>query len=408
MRFGLISLCVPLLVTPICLQSASAQNAAVGTTDKLQNVTTISAKDNAESLAALKEWTGWDGTAGVTLKPGNPFLSFGTPICQPSGACQLSRNLYIIHIVDWKASQGSVSFDTGQWFLYRYDAKAGKYYPINADGDSFPDVYDMDNGTVISVSRLTVPKNDPQSLTIPPPRIDYTITVTQNTPSWLTGLQTIISGISGVTVPNVNHGAVRSNPSPVIKTTITVQAISTSTLKRPYTVAVSGAAAASTDDSAGDCKNLTKNSKCTFTNNLSVAQREFVTFGINIVPHGPKETTFDSTGTPTTTNHNAFYAVVDFTPFPIHWPMDSRLYVQAGLPLSGAATHLPYVGVAYPLPWFKKTLAVSPFYGVVFMQQQGPNGKRDRVTKGIWGVEVPLTSISGLFTKATGDKKKGS
>jgi hypothetical protein len=181
-------------------------------------------------------------------------------------------------------------------------------------------------------------------------------------------------------------------------------ALSSSKLSRPFDTAILANATGS-GKGQGDCNNLTTLAKCTFSNTFSVVARDYVAFGIDIIPHGPAEATYTSgSATPSITNHNAFYGVVDLAPFPRRCPMTKCPYIQAGLPLSGAAIHLPYVGAAYPIPipWLKDHFSLSAFAGAVFMEQQGPGAKRDRATKLLWGFEVPIASFTGAIKQVTG------
>ncbi|MHB1954888.1 MAG: hypothetical protein ACYCOU_14205 [Sulfobacillus sp.] len=386
-----------------------------GVADTPTSVITLHGNDTADSVTLLGPWTGWSGQDNGQLMP---TLSgdFSTDICKAMAICRQNRNLYLIHIVDWNVADGDIGIVSGNWFLFRYDTAKGKstYLAILTKDKNFPDLYDIDNGFLITVSRLRIGPEEILSDSLQPPDFINAITTTQITPAWLSGLQTLIGGLAG---PTIGGSKMYSLQKPekagtsVFRTTVTLQQFSPTSLKRPFTAAVT-ATASGIGAGSGDCHNMTAKAQCTFQANVSVDQREFVTFGIDIVPHGPAEriytTATDGTVSSKVTNHNAFYAVVDFTPFPRKMPMDKYPYLQGGLPLSGAAMHLPYVGGAYPFPWFRNQLAISVFAGAIFMQQQGPRGGRDRATKLLWGLEVPITSFSSAISKVTGDKKSGS
>jgi hypothetical protein len=405
-------------------------------TDKPISAVSVEFGNVPGGVAYLNDLTGWDGHKIGELSTVNDLATFGNglcskydmcttadPACLANTACAarkkcladhtcegvVTRNLYIIHIVDWVADdKGRVSLSRSMWALYQSD-REGNYHSIYADGDSFPNIWDVDNGVLLSVSRLRIERDAsgrliPAHANLAPPLIEYTITPTENKPLWLSGIETLISGLTGPAFDA--HKASAVIPSPYL-TRIRIMAISPKNLGRPFDVAIAANATGS-GEGQGECDNLTVLAKCTFSNTFNVVSRDYIAFGINIVPHGPAETTYttatDGTVSKNTSNHNAFYAVVDFTPLPKKYPMSKYPYVQGGLPVSGAATHLPYVGAAYPIPvpWLREHFSVSAFAGTVFMQQQGPAGTRDRAVKLLWGFEVPIASFTGAIKQSTG------
>jgi hypothetical protein len=400
------------------------------------------------------QWTTWDGTKDIDIVPNNPLMGFGPAMCallkmcspldkqcDAKGNCQPAtcgagcpsnpaRQIYIIHIVDWfdpvldpatsadVLGKDSVKYKGSHWYFYKTDVY-GHYQilipTINSDGSyTLPDIYDIDNGYVISVSRLTANAADKALM---PPDISYTPTITLNTATWLAGLETLAGGFTGLSIPATSGAAAKGAggggppPTLVYSARIKVQQISVNKIQRPFSVAIAASASAQNSDTL-DCRALGTQSSCAFQTTVPVLQRSFVSFGVNIVPYGPTEATWavptgSTTLTPTVSHHNAFYGVVDFTPVPAKWPMYKRPYVQAGLPFTGKAWNLPYVGAAYPIyfSWFKKNLPISAFAGMVFMKQQGPHPMPDRVTRFMWGFEVPIAAFSKAINQATGDKK---
>jgi hypothetical protein len=400
------------------------------TTDKPVSAKTIEFGNVLGGVTYLNELTGWNGSTLGPLPLKQTLTTFGAglcgeydlcttkdPACAASPTCQKDlkkclqkktckeqRKLYVIHLVDWKANAaGVISLDQSRWALYQSDSD-GKYHPINADDGSFPSIWDVDNGILISISRLLIARDGNNNLiaahaNLAPPLIEYTITNTEKKPLWLAGLETLISGLTG---PSFDPQALSTGtPSPYL-TRIRIMALSSKKLNRPFDVAIAANATGS-GPGEGECGNLTLLSKCTFSNTFSVVARDYIAFGVNIVPHGPAEATYTAgSTTPSITNHNELYGVVDFTLFPKTCPMTKCIYAQAGLPFSGAATHLPYVGAAYPIPipWLRDHFSLSAFAGAVFMEQQGPGPKRDRATKLLWGFEVPIASFTGAIKQA--------
>jgi hypothetical protein len=397
---------------------------------------------------------GYDGGEDVEIYPNNPLKGFGPTMCSllsmcgpldqgciggmctptkntcsltSTPACKLTttRNIYIIHIVDWTAPPDVCTFDDkgkqtcttvtnisyakSQWYFYKTD-KLGNFQilipKINPTDGSYtlPDIYDVDNGFVISVSRLTTTRTETN---LKAPDITYIPTVTLNTATWLAGLETLAGGFTGLSIgATAKPAAAAGNagaPPPVpqfFKARIKIQQLSVSNIQRPYSISIA-ATAAGQNSTTLSCQALSNPAQCSFQASVPVLQRSFISFGVNIVPDGPTEAmwaipTGSTTETPTVSHHNAFYGVVDFTPLPVQWPMYKRPYFQGGLPFSGKAGHLPYFGAAYPvsIPWVQKNLPFSLFAGMVFMKQQGPHATTDRVTRLMWGFEVPIASFT--------------
>lgn len=62
--------------------------------------------------------------------------------------------MYVIHLVDWVKDKSDIGFVGGNWHMFRWNKKSQTYVSIDAKDDSFPDLYDIDNGTLISISRI--------------------------------------------------------------------------------------------------------------------------------------------------------------------------------------------------------------------------------------------------------------
>jgi hypothetical protein len=440
--------------TPAAPTATTTPSKTSSTIDTPLSTYTIEADTDDLQSAALDSWTN-NASKPAQLTPAVNPLSFGTTLCTttamcspkdtvcgtdgsgcmansltcaPPTACSIKRNLYIVHVVDWKtvltdSGKSTVSchvaFASSGWYIYKSNKKTGTYETIYPNKDkSFPDIYDADNGTMISVSRLTlVHKADGKIVDVckgfEPPALADTLTITQTAPAWLAGIEALISGLTGPTIgPAANaHVFDAVHFTYAYKTQLQIQAFSSKPLSRPYSIADSAAASGSSGAGPGNCNNMTAAAKCTFTNNFSVAQRAFVSFGILIVPHGPKETTYttasDGTVSSSTTTHNAFYAVIDGTPFAGPCPMWKCPYLQAGFPLTGSALRLPYVGAAWPIwfSWFRNNLPLSVFLGSGFMKHEDPTGKEKYSGKWMYGVEVPIASFSKAISQVTGNKK---
>lgn len=405
---------------PIPSTTPPATPPPIGTTDSPITTTKLTALDTPTTVTYLS-WAGLTDKNPDTITPPPSLKDFGPDICTSDASCGKNRNLYVIHLVDWTANKGTISLVTSQWFLYRFDTKTG-YVRINPQGKSFPSVYDIDNGVLMSISRLKIEFTDSSSTGLLPPPLDNTITVTHTTPTWLAGLQTLVGSLTGVKI-----GASGAPPSgqPIYKTTITMRRLSADDTARPFTIQIASTATGPTHTGPSDCMNLSKAAKCNFTFSASVAQRQFVSFGLNIVPYGPVERQYyvanpdpkTQIGTLTVNpdRHNAVYAVADLFPFGF-LPKDTTNYpyIQTGLPVTGAALRMPYVGVAQHIPFTEKFVSLSAFGGVVFMKQSYPKALQpgamitndqlkadlytNRAIKILWGFEVPISSFASAIS----------
>jgi hypothetical protein len=307
------------------------------------------------------------------------------------------------------------------WYFYQED-KAGNFHqlkPTSAPDGTYtlPDIYDVDNGFVVSISRL---RTTTTATNLVPPSIVYNTTVTTSLPNWLTGIETIISKMTGATIPT----ATATPPSPKAaaglprldyyhKAFIQVQQFSALPIKRPFSISITATAAGRIPSPQLDCSALNPQGSCAFQASATIQARDFVLFGIGVVPHGPSETDYSTNmagvQTSTTSARNNFYGLVDFTPCPIRCTMKNWPYLQVGLPLTGAAWHAPYAGaaVSIPWPWLKKTLPLSVFAGTIVLKQQNASGTIYTNVRPLWGIEVPLSSLGGQIQAITGNKKKG-
>lgn len=147
--------------------------------------------------------------------------------------------------------------------------------------------------------------------------------------------------------------------------------------------------------------------------------------GIDIITHGPRENKYalstSNVVTQTHTYHAPLIAAFDVSPWASKLPMDKYPYIQVGLPLSGSAFHMPYFGMAQPLPFTKKLLPISVYGGVLLMKQTFPKTLAmgastttaafnndlytDRPIKAVYGIEVPISSIITKVKSSVGAGK---
>ena len=397
----------------------------------------------------LNSWSNWDAhETEQFLRPSDQSIkSFGGLL--PSET-PTEKNIIVLHIVESEEvptnpadlGKGStIDLKQSNWFFFRYGAKekayhqilkrakvkAGQRNPDLPDAGTLPDIYGVENGYLISVSRMHVyaghlleePSTAPAA-----PSLSYTIVPTVKTAANIAAIQALLGGVTGVTF---SSGLGVAPAAPVIRIynySFSIAQISNKALTPPYSVAFTATPASTIDGDSGDCHNITKKTSCTLTQTVSVNDVEHWNVGINIVAWGPRENKYDLTKDnaleQTHTRHSALYAVVDVSPWASVCPMNKCPYLQAGVPLSGATFHVPYVGMAQPLPFFK-WLPISAYGGVAFMRQTHPKtlaigATTDQTTlnndlttdwpvKALYGIEVPVSSIIKSVKSSIGSSK---
>jgi hypothetical protein len=330
------------------------------------------------------------------------------------GSLQAGNNVvYIIHVVHWKIDTNT-SMVSSKWYLYKFRSTgkgAGNFVRIGPG-----DIYQKTHAMFISLQYSVA---DPASTL---PLLTYTVSTTKKTPNNLSALSSIASTIFGIAAPKGIAGG--AAPPPVVIAQSIASEIDSNGASLPlawsFTMTAKGG---SDNDATGDCSRLTKTGKCTVSESFTSNDAEYWNIGINIIPYGPRENRYaqstSGTITETHTLHNPLIAVVDMNPFACKWSMNKGPYIQAGVPLTGAAFHLPYVGLAQPIPGLGKIFPISfsIFGGVMFMKQTFPtslavgqtattaafnaNLVTDRAIKGVFGIEVPLGAIISKVKGAT-------
>ena len=129
-----------------------------------------------------------------------------------------------------------------------------------------------------------------------------------------------------------------------------------------------------------------------------------------------------TTVTPSKVTHTDAYAFFDlylgeFSSRTLPTNLSKFPHLNAGIPLTGQTLHRPYVGLAENLGFMTKhvklNIPLSVFAGPVFMKQQieAPGTttlKWDRATKMIYGVELPISSITNFLKSSSGSKNTSS
>jgi hypothetical protein len=420
------------LLLPTCLPSQAPGGTHLSPPAVSDNLPPASTLIDDATVAAglLTPWTE-DDENGNLVPIATGFATFGNAdLCKDKkGACIASldpdypnpseKNMYVVHILQSETKEGSaIGIHSSRWYVFRYNS-ASKAFTLRVHqgkgekNGTVSDLYNVSNGYLISISVLK-----PAAST--PPSIAYSIKPTENTPANIAALQALISAVANVSLPTRSPGFLE------VKSAVAVQVrkFSSKELKAPFSVQIDATVSSKINGDSGDCSNVTTKTSCPISQTFNVKGREWVNFGVNVVAWGPLEKKYDLTKDNkvemTSTRHAPLYAVVDISPWYAKGPMSKWPYLQAGIPLSGSAFHIPYAGAALPFPIIK-SFPVSLYGGVAFMRQKyltnlAVGQTTDSTTlnsnlhvnwprKGMFGVEVPVSSISKSIKSKVGSQK---
>jgi hypothetical protein len=174
---------------------------------------------------------------------------------------------------------------------------------------------------------------------------------------------------------------------------------------------------------------------CSLSKTVTHFDPEFWDVSVGMAIPGPIEMTYKSsaststssstsstTVTPSKVTHTDAYAFFDlylgeFSSRTLPTNLSMFPHLNAGIPLTGQTLHRPYVGLAENLGFLTKhvklNIPLSVFAGPVFMKQQteAPGTttlKWDRATKMIYGVELPISSITNYLKSSSVSKNTSS
>jgi hypothetical protein len=163
-----------------------------------------------------------------------------------------------------------------------------------------------------------------------------------------------------------------------------------------------------------DCSSVTAASPCTFSHSFLSLDKEYWDVSVGVTTPGVKVPTFNSstpTANPTITRSVQLYGILDISPFASRWGADSYApRLNVGLPLSSQPFYMPYFGASENLtgriPGFP--LQLNVFAGVIYLKETfnltPPGGvgvfRKGRELKGVFGVEIPVSSIASKITSA--------
>jgi hypothetical protein len=386
-------------------------------------------KDTVSFEELVAKWTKWDGQSSSTLTPKTPITEFGS-FCKPTQVfCAFKDDIYIVQITTSSRPEHDPAtpafLKSSSWYLFKPTRDRKSLVLKQAVDGKFQVTIGSHTGVLISVSLLENPNCEPASYgkfkCEPPPGVTYDVALTEKTPANVTALLSLANAVLG-TSATAQKGPGVAPKTPKFSGTVLVYQLDARKPHLPFDWAITATVKDSDTGSGGDCTKLTQDAKCTFTHTVSVDAPQYWNVGIDITPHGPRENKYALSNsnivTQSHTIHSPLYAAFDFS----LWPQQGyRPYFQVGVPLSGAAFHLPFVAVAEPLPFTKKFLQLSVYGGVVFMQQTFPQTLKvgqtsntaafnadlvtDRALKPIFGIEVPVSSIISKVKSSVGSAK---
>jgi|GEM_PF-6400867 hypothetical protein len=403
----------------------------------------ISAADNPAPKKSFKDFGGLGPEAGI-------------PPSEDKYNINPDKFLYVLHVTDWSDEtkrNENPGFDlrSSVWYVYRYTGKQFEVIPANRE--KLPPIYEKSNVILLSISRINVVAGSGMGA----PSIEYAAAAIGRTASNIAALEALGSAVLNVT-PSKDKGLMAEVIQPTYNYSVQSFSVSAKPLNAPFDVtftatakpanakagqdanSASSAQGANTTDKGQDtqgsgiasaasnvayCSPLSDDGKCKFSRTFTVESRQYWNVGVNIVARGPRENKYALSSsevvTQTHTLHAPIIAALDVSPWAYKLPMDKYPYIQVGVPLSGAAFHMPYFGLAQPLPYIKKWFPISAYGGVVLMKQTFPKTIRvgqttttaafnsdlttDWPVKAVYGIEVPVSSIINKVKSNVGSGK---
>lgn len=446
-----------------CLQNTAT--VLVDTTQGLLDTLTTPPKPIAISAAEISKYSKlWNDLAPAMDNSTSKDSSkdFGELIKTKTTTCPVSEKyLYVLHLTDWSDETKSdkkivINYKSSAWYVYRYTGKQFEVIILAKDGN-LPPIYEKSNIVLLSISRIsTIEDRETEA-----PLIEYSVASSGRRASNIDALTLLIGKVLGIE-PRVPKSKGFSEAKPMYKYSVKAFVVSKKSLQAPFDVTFtataksekpentansqtpsncpaskadasssdtckekSAAASTSTPAKETDCSPLTDSGKCYFSRTFSVEAYQYWNVGINIVTRGPRENKYalspSGVVTQTHTLHAPIIAAFDVSPWARKLPMDKSPYIQVGVPLFGSAFHMPYFGVAQPLPFTNKWLPISVYGGVVLMKQTFPKTiqvgqttttaafnndlKTDWPVKAVYGIEVPVSSIINKVKSSVGSGK---
>jgi hypothetical protein len=170
---------------------------------------------------------------------------------------------------------------------------------------------------------------------------------------------------------------------------------------------------------ATDCSLVTQNTPCSVSRSFRSDDKEWIDFSVGVTIPGVRENVYSSPTTSSVKRHTDLYGMVDLFPFAYWFNKESAMpHLNLGIPVTSQPFYRPYFGFGETLTTWTGLerigfpIRIDFFGGITLMKQQiavaGPASnpapilKKERVIKGVFGVEVP---ISAIVSKITGGAK---
>jgi hypothetical protein len=433
-------------------------NSFKGNLVTVEAVSTKSMEDDIKKLLNAQKpipWTASDKKTGIEASV-EDLLLFGEDRSGPA-SCGLTgivgttdaypilinkAQVYIFHIVLW-TREGTkdvlYKMRSSSWYAYKLVDSHGslEFTGLDGTGDQF--IYGKTSALIIGISKFV--KADGTSADYSKEQLKgfadtYSATVTQGTSQAFKDLGLLLAGLGGF---GTSFTAKIAGTSPPPITYFVTVGCQQGTSKLPFSLAVTdGTVSSDKDDaqkppSAGTigCAKSDNAAPCTSTHSFAVTEKGWWDVSIGVTVPGTRETkyTFSSGSVQTSvTRHTDLYALLDIFPWANAHPKDSIYpHINAGVPLTSQSLYRPYFGLAESLTgWtglqrkLSLPVGVNFFAGVVFMKtkylidnpttQQDFNSdlKSTRVWKGVFGIEVPISSFASKLGGKGNSAKGGS
>lgn len=261
--------------------------------------------------------------------------------------------------------------------------------------------------------------------------IDYTIQATARQKQNEADLATLFNAL--LKMPSPQTGKV-GGPNAKMTVWGNVQEVQPG-LPLPYELAITvslnspkGASSTRPSPCAQSNQGTKGQSACSASKTVTNYDPEFWDVSLGIAIPGPVEMTYKSTTTggtttvtPSKVTHTDAYAFGDiylfqhFSTSPVG--LSNLPHINFGIPIMSQSLHRPYVGMAEGLNFLTSKLKlgvpISVYAGPVFMKQQielpgTTTLKWDRATKMIYGIELPISSITNYLKGGGSSKNSGS
>jgi hypothetical protein len=360
---------------------------------------------------------------------------------QPAySACGMvdTHQVYIFHINHWVPSGNSeFRIVSSSWYAYKFTKKGTlKFSGFTGTGDQF--IYGKTRALVIGISGF----DSVQNADLTHFKDSYTVSVIQGTPENAQDLGQLIAALGGFAGVQPQGAGVAASQTPMFvsvgcqpgsaKLPFTLTVTDSTTAKDPPSDSGSNKAADNSSQSGTvTCSTAGSSTPCVSTHSFVSKDRELWDVSVGVTTPGTRETKFSfSNGAVQTsvTRHTDLYGMFDFFPAGMRYSKESAFpHINVGLPMTSQSFYRPYFGLAENLTgWthmqkkFALPVAINFFAGAVFLKTNYLVGnpttqaefnsslKSTRVWKGLFGIEIPISSIASKIGGKGGSSKAGS